>query len=61
MDNLVNIFDSFHPGWRERRYVNRFITILKELVIPTYSVLETRIENHKAVYPKEWGQIVSAL
>lgn len=61
MDNLVNILDSFHPGWRERRYVNRFIAILKELVIPTYSILETRIENHKAVFPKEWGQIVSAL
>ena len=61
MENLVNIFDSFHPGWREKKYVNRFIAILKELILPTYSFLETRIENHQAVFPKEWDRIVSAL
>jgi alkylation response protein AidB-like acyl-CoA dehydrogenase len=61
MDNLVNIFDSFHPGWREKKYVNSFIAILKEWIIPTYSFLDTRIENNKAVFPKEWDQIISAL
>jgi len=60
MDNLVKILDSFHPGWRGK-YVDRFITILNELVIPTYSFLEARIENNKAVFPEEWEQIVSAL
>ncbi len=61
MENLVNIFDSFHPGWREKKYVNRFIALLKELILPTYSFLETKIENHQAVFPKEWDRIVSGL
>jgi len=61
MDNLVNILDSFHPGWRERKYVDNFIAILKDLIIPTYSFLDTRIENNRAVFPREWDQIVSAL
>ena len=55
MDNLVNILDSFHPGWRERKYVDNFIAILKELIIPTYSFLDTRIENNKAILPKGVG------
>ncbi|MEW6374427.1 MAG: acyl-CoA dehydrogenase family protein, partial [Thermodesulfobacteriota bacterium] len=61
MDNLVSILDTFHPGWRERKYVNRFIAILKELIIPTYSFLDTKIENNKAIFPKVWDQIISAL
>jgi alkylation response protein AidB-like acyl-CoA dehydrogenase len=61
MDNLVKILDSFHPGWRERKYVDSFIAILKELVIPTYPFLDARIENNKAVFPGEWEQIVRAL
>ncbi|OGP91400.1 MAG: hypothetical protein A2156_12145 [Deltaproteobacteria bacterium RBG_16_48_10] len=61
MDNLISILDSFHPGWRERKYVGSFIAILKELVIPTYSYLNTRIENNKAIFPEEWDQIISAL
>jgi len=60
-DNLVSILDSFNPGWRERKYVASFIAILKEWVIPTYSSLDARIENNKTAFPKEWGQIVSAL
>ena len=54
MDNLVNILDSFHPGWREKKYVDNFIAILKELIIPTYSSLDTKIENNAAIFPKEW-------
>ena len=61
MENLVNIFDSFHPGWREKTYVDRFIALLKELILPTYSFLETRIENSQAVFPKEWDRIISGL
>jgi alkylation response protein AidB-like acyl-CoA dehydrogenase len=31
------------------------------LILPTYSFLETRIENCQAVFPKEWDRILSAL
>lgn len=61
MDNLVRILDSFQPGWRKKKYVDDFIAILKDMVIPTYYFLGTKIENNKAVFPKEWDQIVSAL
>lgn len=61
MDNLISILDSFHPGWRERKYVDNFIAVLKGLIIPTYSFLDTKIENNKAIFPKEWDQIISAL
>lgn len=61
MDNLISILDSFQPGWRERKYVDSFIAILKERIIPTYSYLGTRIENNKAIFPEEWDQIISAL
>jgi alkylation response protein AidB-like acyl-CoA dehydrogenase len=61
MDNLINILDSFQPSWRERSYVDRFIQILRELVIPNYPFMEAKIENNKAIFPKEWNQIVSAL
>ncbi len=61
MDNLVNILDSFHPGWREKKYVDDFIAILNELIIPTYSSLDTKIENNTAIFPEEWDKIISAL
>ena len=61
MDNLAKILNSFRPGWKERKYVDRFITILKEMVIPNYSLLYTKIENNKAVFPEQWGRIISAL
>ena len=61
MKNLVNILDSFQPGWKERKYVTRFITILNELIIPSYSFLDARIEDNKALFPKEWSQIILAL
>ena len=61
MDNLVNILDSFHPGWRGKKYVDNFIAILKELIIPTYSFLDTKIENNIAIFPEEWDKIISAL
>jgi len=61
MDHLVRILDSFHPGWRERKCMDGLIAILKERVIPTYSSLEARIEKNKAVFSKEWDQIISAL
>ncbi len=61
MDNLIRILDSFHPGWRERKYVDSFIAILKERIIPTYPYLSSRIENNEAIFPEEWDQIISAL
>ena len=61
MDNLIRILDSFYPGWRERKYVDRFIAILKNRIIPTYPYLGSRIENNKAIFTEEWDQIISAL
>lgn len=61
MDNLVSILDSFQPGWKEKKHVDEFIAILKNTVIPTYSILKTKIENNKAVFPDEWNQIISSL
>lgn len=61
MDALLNSLDSFQTGWKEKKYVKDFSAILKEIVIPSYSFLESKIENHKAVFSKEWDQLVSAL
>jgi alkylation response protein AidB-like acyl-CoA dehydrogenase len=61
METLVNILNSFEPGWGEKKYLDHFIRMLNELVIPTYPFMEARIENNKAVFPKEWDQIVDAL
>jgi alkylation response protein AidB-like acyl-CoA dehydrogenase len=61
MDALLNILDSCHAGWKKKKYVKDFIAILKEIVIPSYPLLESKIENHKAVFPKEWDQLISAL
>ena len=60
MENLLSILDSFQPGWKEKEYLNDLITILREMVIPGYPFLEAKIENNKAVFPKEWDQIISA-
>jgi len=61
MDTLLNILDSCRAGWKEKKYVKDFIAILREKVIPSYPLLESKIENHKAVFPKEWDQLISAL
>ena len=61
MDNLVSVLDSFHNGWVKKAYVKDLITILKELVIPTYPSMRVKIQDNKASFPDEWGQIVSAL
>ncbi len=61
MENLVNILDSFYPGWKERKYVDRVIAILNKLIIPTYPFLDARIENNRAIFPEEWNQIITAL
>ena len=61
MDTLLNTLDSCRPGWKEKKYVKDFIAILREKVIPSYPLLESKIENHKAVFPKEWDQLISAL
>ena len=61
MDNLVDILDSFQPGWRKKEYVDNFIATLKDRVIPAYSFMDSKIENGRAVFPKEWDQVVSAL
>jgi alkylation response protein AidB-like acyl-CoA dehydrogenase len=60
MDALLNILDSFQTGLKEKKYIKDFFAILKELVMPSYSFLESKIENHKAVFPKEWDQLISA-
>jgi butyryl-CoA dehydrogenase len=59
MDDLLSILDSFKPGWKEKKVVYDFITILEEQVIPSYPYLGAKIENHRAVFPKEWDQISS--
>jgi len=61
MDKLVSILDSFEPGWKGKSYLGRFIEILREKVIPTYSVMESRIENGRASFPNGWNEIVSDL
>ncbi len=61
MENLVKMLDSFQPGWRKKKTIDQFITILKEMVIPTYPFLEARIENNQAVFPDIWNQIISGL
>ncbi len=60
MDGLVNILDSYQSGWKEKKYVKDFFVILKEIIIPGYPSLESKIENHKAVFPKAWDQLISA-
>jgi len=61
MDNLVSVLDSFHNGWRNKAYVKDLITILKDLVIPTYPSMGVKIKDNKALFPAEWEQILSAL
>jgi len=61
MDHLINILESFHPRWREKGYVGRFLTLLRDWVIPTYSFLEAKIENNEAHFSKEWKDIVTGL
>jgi len=61
MEHLVSILDSFQPGWREQPYGDRFIDILRKLVIPSYGSLEAKIDNNTATFPREWDQIIAAL
>ena len=61
MEYLISALDSFQPGWREKGYVEQFISIAKEIIIPSYPFLDARIENNKALFAKEWDQIVAAL
>jgi butyryl-CoA dehydrogenase len=60
VDTLLNILDSFQAGWKEKKYVKDFSAILKEIIIPCYPFLESKIVNHKAVFPKEWDQLMAA-
>ena len=60
MDVLINILDSFQKGWKKNEYLDDFVHILKELVIPSYPFLEAKIENSNAVFPEEWREIMSA-
>jgi alkylation response protein AidB-like acyl-CoA dehydrogenase len=61
MDNLLNILGSFNPDWKGKKWVDDFVSIIKEMVIPSYSFLEAKVENNKALLPGEWSQIVTAL
>jgi hypothetical protein len=53
MDNLVSILDPYQTGWRKKKYLKDLIHILRDLVSPSYSSLNARIEDNKAVFP--WG------
>lgn len=59
MDNLLGILDSFKPGWKENKRIREFLTVLEELIIPSYGILETRIENQQALFPPEWERIIA--
>ena len=48
-DNFVDILDSFQPGWGKKEYMDNFIAILKDRVIPTYSFMDSKIENGRAI------------
>ena len=61
MDNLLDILGSFNPGWKGKKWVGDFISIIKEMVVPSYPFLSVRLENDKAVFPDEWFRIVAAL
>ena len=61
MDNLINILGSFNPGWKGKKWVDDFVSIIKEMVIPSYASLGAKVENSKAVFPGEWSNIVTAL
>lgn len=61
MDDLLNILNTFRPGWRDREYVDSMVAILKELVIPSYSAIESRIEDNQAFFSPEWDPILKAL
>jgi butyryl-CoA dehydrogenase len=58
---LMNILDSCQTGWKEKKYVKDFSSILKEQIIPSYSYLESKIENNKAVFSKDWDLLISIL
>ncbi|MCU0579815.1 MAG: acyl-CoA dehydrogenase family protein [Desulfobacterota bacterium] len=59
MDNLLGILESFKPGWKEKKGVREFLTVLEERIIPSYAVLESRIENHRVLFPEEWDRIIT--
>ena len=61
MDNLLNVFGSFNPGWKGKKRVDDFVSIIKNMVIPSYSFLHGKVEDNKAVFPGEWSRIVLAL
>jgi alkylation response protein AidB-like acyl-CoA dehydrogenase len=61
MESFIGILDSFQPGWKEKPYVNDLVGVLKEMVIPTYPFLESKIEDNRAVFPEQWDQILFAL
>ena len=61
MDNLLSILGSFNPDWKGKKWVDDFVSIIKEIVLPSYPFLYPRLENSKAVFPDEWSQIIAAL
>lgn len=61
MDNLVSVLDSFHTGWVKKRYVKELISILKELVIPSYPSMRVEIRDNEAVFPAPWDQVLTSL
>ncbi|MBW1731659.1 MAG: acyl-CoA dehydrogenase family protein [Deltaproteobacteria bacterium] len=61
MENLARILDSFHPGSTQSEYIGSLMRIVREFVIPSYPVLEARIENNKAQFSEGWEGLFLAL
>jgi alkylation response protein AidB-like acyl-CoA dehydrogenase len=61
MDVLINILSSFQKGWKKSDYLSDFVDILNEMIIPSYPSLHAKIENNRALLPKRWHEIMSAL
>jgi len=60
MDTLIDMLDSFQKGWRKSEYLGDFVAILKDMVIPSYDLLDAKIENNDAALSEEWNEMISA-
>ena len=61
MEMLIDILDSFQSGWKKSEYLGDLVAILNDMVIPSYAVLDAKIQNNNAVMSKEWADIISAM
>jgi alkylation response protein AidB-like acyl-CoA dehydrogenase len=61
MKMLIDILDSFQSGWKKSEYLGDLVAILNDMVIPSYALLDAKIQNNSAVMSKEWSDIISAM